>query len=74
MKATVNVICYKSKKLANGEYPLMLRVSKDGKKKYKSLGISVKLRHWDFDKNRPTVIIGTLKAVCAFQKFNLFIK
>ena len=54
MKATVNVICYKSKKLANGEHPLMLRVSKDNKKKFQSLGISVHPQHWDFDKNRPS--------------------
>ena len=54
MKATVNVVCYISKKLANGEHPLMLRVCKDGKKRFKSLGISVHPRYWDFDKNRPT--------------------
>jgi hypothetical protein len=33
MPATVNVLCYKSKTLANGEHPLMIRVCKDGKKK-----------------------------------------
>lgn len=32
MSATVNVLCYKSKVLANGESPLMLRFCKDGKK------------------------------------------
>ena len=41
MKATVNVLCYKSKILRNGEHPIMLRVCKGGKKKYVSLGISV---------------------------------
>ena len=34
MNATVNVLCYKSKTLSNGEHPLMIRVCKDGKKKY----------------------------------------
>ena len=53
MKATINVVCYTSKKLANGDHPLMLRVCKDGKKKYQSLGISVNPQHWDFDRSKP---------------------
>lgn len=53
MSATVNVVCYRNKKLSNGESPLMVRVCKDRKTKYKSLGISVKPEHWDFDKNKP---------------------
>ncbi len=31
----------------------MLRVTKDRKRKYVSLGISVKPEHWDFSKNKP---------------------
>ena len=42
MDATISVVCYKSKTLSNGEHPLMLRISKDGKKKYQSLGIICK--------------------------------
>ena len=53
MNATINVVCYKWKTLANGEYPLMLRICKDGKKKYQSLGISVLPRYWDFTRNKP---------------------
>lgn len=53
MNATVNVLCYKSKKLSNGENPLMICVSKNGKRTYKSLGISINPIHWDFDKNKP---------------------
>ena len=53
MNATISVVCYKSKTLSNGEYPLMLRICKDGKKKYQSLGISVLPRHWDFTRNKP---------------------
>jgi len=49
----VNILCYKSKTLANGENPLMIRVCKDGKKKYQSLGISVNPKFWDFEKERP---------------------
>ena len=52
-KDTISVVCYKSKTLANGENPLMLRISKDGKKTYKSLGISVNAKYWSFFKNMP---------------------
>ena len=53
MATTVKVICYKSKVLSNGEYPLMLRVTKDRKLKYVSLGISVNPKFWDFSQNQP---------------------
>ena len=53
MNATVNVLCYKSKKLSNGEHPLMLCVTKDRKRRYQSLGISVNPKYWDFEKERP---------------------
>ncbi|GHV18521.1 tyrosine recombinase [Bacteroidia bacterium] len=53
MNATVSIVCYKSKKLANGEHPLMIRISKDYKTKYQSLGISINPDHWDFNRNRP---------------------
>lgn len=55
MKVSVSVICYKHKVLANGESPLMVRVSKDGKRTMKSLGISINPIHWDFDKNQPRI-------------------
>ena len=53
MKATIEVVCYKSKVLANNESPLMLRITKDRKLKYSSIGISVNPAHWDFEKNKP---------------------
>lgn len=53
MDATISVICYKSKTLANGEHPLMLRIAQDGKNTYKSLKISVAAKYWDFKKNEP---------------------
>ena len=53
MKATVNVLCYKSKTLKNGEHPLMICVCKGGKRKYISLGISVNPIFWDFKKGKP---------------------
>ena len=54
MDATITVICYKSKILKNGESPLMIRVSKDGKRSLKSLGVSINPVFWDFSKNQPT--------------------
>ena len=53
MNARISVVCYKSKTLRNGESPLMLRICKDGKKKYQSLGISVNPKFWNFKKNEP---------------------
>ena len=55
MSTTVNVLCYKSKVLKNGENPLMLCVSKDRKRKYQSLGVSVNPAFWDFEKNKPKI-------------------
>jgi len=53
MTAGINILCYKSKTLSNGEHPLMIRVCKDGKKKYLGLGISILPQFWDFEKNKP---------------------
>ena len=53
MKATVNVLCYKSKTLKNGEHPLMVCVCKNRKRRYISLGVSVKPQFWDFEKSKP---------------------
>lgn len=53
MIETIKVLCYKSKTLSNGEHPLMVCVCKDGKRKYQSLGISIKAEQWDFKANLP---------------------
>jgi site-specific recombinase XerD len=53
MNASISVVCYKSKTLSNGESPLMLQISKNGKRKYQSLGISINPLHWDFAKSKP---------------------
>ena len=37
MDAAISVICFKSKTLANGEHPLMLRITKDRKRTMKNL-------------------------------------
>ena len=53
MNASILVVLCKSKILANQENTLMVQISKDGKRKYQSLGISVNQKFWDFKKNRP---------------------
>ncbi|MBR4314612.1 MAG: site-specific integrase [Bacteroidaceae bacterium] len=53
MNALVSVVCYKSKTLSNGENPLMLQVTKNDKRNYQSLGISINPKYWDFSKNKP---------------------
>jgi len=53
MSTSITVVCYKSKKLSNGNSPLMLRITKDRKLKYLSLGISIETHFWDFEKNKP---------------------
>ena len=53
MKASVEAICYKVRPLKNGEYPLMLRITKSRKRKYVSIGMSIQEKFWDFDKNKP---------------------
>ena len=53
MKATVEVVCYKSKPLKDGTFPLTLRVTTDRKRKYVSLGLSLHEKFWDFEKSKP---------------------
>jgi hypothetical protein len=53
MNATITVICFKSKVLANGESPLMLRITKNRKRSMKSLGVSLHPDFWNFEKNEP---------------------
>ena len=49
---TISAILYTSKTLANGEHPIMLRVCYNGKRKYKSMGISCMAQEWSDDKQR----------------------
>ena len=51
MSTSINILCYKSKMLANNEHPLILRVCKDENKKYVNLSISIKIQYWDSNKN-----------------------
>lgn len=49
--ASVTVVLKKNKALANGDYPLYLRITKNRKSVFESLGISVSESLWD-DKNK----------------------
>jgi integrase len=47
MNTSIKAVLYKSKKLSNGNYPVMLRITKDRKSKYISTGISCSEELWD---------------------------
>lgn len=49
----ISVVCFKSKILANGDSPLMVQITQDGKRKYQSLGVSINPVQWDFKKSKP---------------------
>ena len=53
MNTYLDVVCYRSKILADGTSPIMLRLTKDGKRKYISLHLSANQSQWDFKKNTP---------------------
>ena len=55
MSTTIEVVCFKYKPLKNNEFPLRIRITKDRKTKYISLGVSVAPQYWDFDRNQPTL-------------------
>ena len=64
MATTINVLCYRSKTLKNGEHPLMLCICKDRARKYTSLNLSVKAEHWNFDKNEPKPNCPNREHIC----------
>ena len=50
-KAGVKVIYYTSKTLADGSHPLLVRITKDGKRKYITTGESLLPRYWNAEKS-----------------------
>ena len=57
---TVTVVLYKSKTLANGEHPIMLRLCYNGQRKYKSFGLSCSEKMWNENKEVKTIMRLTL--------------
>ena len=53
MNAKISVTCYRSKILSNGEAPIMVKITKNGKRSLKSLGVSVNPKYWDFERDKP---------------------
>ena len=53
MNILLEAVCCQSKTLVDGSSPIMLRLTKNGKRKYISLHISVKPTYWNFNKNQP---------------------
>lgn len=51
--ASISVVLFKGKTLANGEHPIVLRISKNGKRKHLSLGISSPAEYWDTKLQKP---------------------
>lgn len=50
---SVEAICFNYRPKKDNTYPIMLRLTKSGKRKYVSFGVSVKEENWDFSKNIP---------------------
>lgn len=44
---SISVVLYTSKQLANGEHPIMLRVTYNNQRKYKGIGISCQKKDWN---------------------------
>ena len=53
LTTSVEAICFNYRPKKDNTYPIMLRLTKSGKRKYVSLGVSVKDENWDFKKNTP---------------------
>jgi len=54
MRVSISVVLYQ-KTLSNNENPLAIRLTKDGKRKYLRLGISLLPQYWDNLKNKPKI-------------------
>ena len=48
----MKIMLYKSNQRRDGSYPVCLRISKDGKRKYISLGLSAQGAQWNDDADR----------------------
>ena len=53
MNTTIEAVLYTSKTLSNGQHPILLRLTKNRKRKYISLHISLPQEQWDAEKCKP---------------------
>ena len=66
----MKIMLYKSNQKRDGSYPVCLRISKDGKRKYISLGLSAQGAQWNDDADR----FKKDKRVCPnYERDNLFL-
>ena len=66
----MKIMLYKSNQKRDGSYPVCLRISKDGKRKYISLGLSAQGVQWNDDADR----FKKDKRVCPnYERDNLFL-
>lgn len=49
----LKVVLYESKKLKNGQHPIMFRITKDRKPKYIGTGFTAKTTQWDYKNSTP---------------------
>lgn len=67
---SISVVLYKSKTLANGEHPIMLRVCYNAKRKYISMGISCRVAEWSETKQKVKGIKGNVLNPIIARKLN----
>ena len=60
-KATVKVVYYTYKTLADGSHPFMVRITKDRKLKYLATGLSLHPKYWNADKKEVRKSYPTLE-------------
>ena len=53
MSSSLKVILFKGKILNNGEHPILIRVTKDRKSSYLSIGATSSLKNWDVRTGLP---------------------
>lgn len=62
MNTTIEAVLYTSKTLSNGQHPIMLRLTKNRKRKYISLHISLDAKFGTLTKAVPSGIAPTRSA------------
>lgn len=65
----MKIMLYKSNQKRDGSYPVCLRISKDGKRKYISLGLSSARGAWNDDADRLrkiSVYVPIMRGIICF--------
>lgn len=65
----MKIMLYKSNQKRDGSYPVCLRISKDGKRKYVSLGLSAQGVQWNDDATvlrKISVYVPIMRGIICF--------